>query len=181
MEEWKFIVGFEKYMVSNLGRVKSLNYKRTGKEQLLLPNKNNRGYLWVTLYKNGADKKCLIHRLVAEAFIPNPDNLSQVNHINENKTDNRVDNLEWCSAIYNMNYGERTKKQSETRKKLRMLPPRQDKAVEMFTLEGDKVAEFVSIADAARQNNFTESSVGACVRGYSKTCHGVVFRYKNNY
>ena len=106
-EIWKDIDGYEGlYKVSNLGRVKSLNYLRKGIEKERIPNKNNSGYLIVGLHKDGKIKNFLIHRLVAEAFIENVNDLPQVNHKDENKLNNCVENLEWCSAKYNSNYGE---------------------------------------------------------------------------
>lgn len=105
MEIWKDIEGYEGlYKVSNLGRVKSLNYNHTGKEKILRPKKERNGYLRVNLYKNGKNKMFTVHRLVAEAFLENPDNLPQINHKNEIKTDNSVNNLEFCTSHYNMTY-----------------------------------------------------------------------------
>ena len=104
MEEWRDIQGYEGlYMVSNLGRVKSLNYHRTGKERIMKPSDNGHGYLFVVLCKDGKDKNCRINRLVAQAFLPNPDNLPEVNHKDENKYNNCVENLEWCDRSYNVN------------------------------------------------------------------------------
>ena len=110
-EIWKDIKGYEGlYQVSNLGRVKSFNYMNTGKEKiktLTLQKKHpmkQGGYLQTTLYKNKQTKTVVVHRLVAEAFIPNPDNLPQVNHKDHDKTNNCVDNLEWCTAKYNSNH-----------------------------------------------------------------------------
>lgn len=88
------------YEVSNYGRVKN---SRTGK--ILKPVINNKGYLFVGLHKDGKDKKFLVHRLVATMFIPNPDNLPAVNHISEVRSENTVDNLEWCTIAYNNTYG----------------------------------------------------------------------------
>ena len=103
---WRAVKGYEGlYAVSNTGQVKSLfRYKK-----ILKPNVMKRGYCTVELFKDGQSKRLLIHRLVAEAFIPNPDNLSQVNHIDENPMNNSADNLEWCTAKYNMNYGDGAK------------------------------------------------------------------------
>ena len=107
IEIWKDIEGYENlYQVSNLGRVKSLNYNHTGKEKIMKAKKD-KGYLRVQLYKDGKPKFYSVHRLVATSFLPNPNNLSQVNHIDEDKSNNIVDNLEWCSAKYNSNYGTR--------------------------------------------------------------------------
>ena len=110
IEEWRKIVGYEGlYEVSSLGRVRSLdryderNHFRKGK--VLSPIKDTGDYLKVNLYCNGKNKKCLVHRLVAQAFIENPDNLPEVNHKDEDKSNNRVDNLEFCDRKYNVNYG----------------------------------------------------------------------------
>ena len=116
MEIWKDVVYFEGlYQVSNLGRVKSLNYSRTGREKVLKPSKTN-GYLQVYLYKEGKSKRFSIHRLVAFAFIPNPNNLPIVNHKDEDKSNNCVDNLEWCTVAYNNNYGTKNQRQAESLK-----------------------------------------------------------------
>ena len=119
-EIWKDIKGYEKlYQVSNLGRVKSLpKFHRTNKfyssigymskEKILKPLKQSCNYLQVDLCDiNGKRRKKYIHKLVAEAFIPNPNNYEYVNHKDEKKTNNKIDNLEWCSFDYNLNYGTR--------------------------------------------------------------------------
>lgn len=102
MEEiWKDIEGYEGYQVSNLGRVRSFKHKNVR----ILSTKNRGGYRQVQLCKDSTKKLCYVHRLVAEAFIPNPDDLPQVNHKDENKANNFVNNLEWCTAKYNLSYG----------------------------------------------------------------------------
>ena len=108
MEEvWKDVVGYEdKYQISNLGRIRSLkdthgNYK----ERLLNPTPNLRGYLGQCVSKDGIKKRITIHRLVAQTFIPNPNNYPEVNHKDEDKNNNSVSNLEWCTRLYNINYG----------------------------------------------------------------------------
>lgn len=104
MEIWKDIKGYEgKYQVSNMGNVKSLNYRRTGKEKILKLHKNNSGYFMVGLYKDDKYKSFLVHRLVAQAFISNLENKEQIDHINTIKTDNRVENLRWATQKENMN------------------------------------------------------------------------------
>ena len=118
MENWKDIKGYEGfYQVSDCGRIKSLerdvfNYRGTltrhTEEKILAPALNGIGYSFVNLHKNGKSKVILVHRLVAEAFIPNPENKPQVNHKDEVKSNNAVDNLEWCTSKYNVNYGTRT-------------------------------------------------------------------------
>jgi len=108
-EIWKDIEGYEgRYQVSNLGRVKSLNYRHTDQERILQPIPFSHGYLVVNFLKNKKHKTFLIHRLVAQSFIPNPDNKPQVNHINGVKTDNRVVNLEWVTPLENTQHAIKT-------------------------------------------------------------------------
>lgn len=161
MELWKDIPGYDGlYQVSNLGRVRSLNYKMTGRVQVLKLTNRGRGYLCVALCKDGNKKMFSVHRLVAEAFIPNPDNLPQVNHINEDKTDNRASNLEWCSAMENSNHGTRTERSAEKR----------SKPVMQFTRDGKFVREWPSTQECQR-NGFKQSAVWRC-------CIGKKTRYK---
>ena len=105
MEQWKDVVGYEGlYEVSNLGRIRNKNSNK-----MLTPMTNKKGYLRCELWKDGKRHKFGVHRIVALAWIPNTDeNKDQINHINERKKDNRVENLEWCTSKYNNNYGHRT-------------------------------------------------------------------------
>ena len=123
IEEWRPIPGYEGlYEVSNLGRVRSVDryVKSKGesywlrKGKMLSPTKDKNGYLKVNLSCNGKHNIIRVHRLVTEAFLPNPDNLPEVNHKDEDKTNNRVENLEWCDHKYNMNYGTRNIRAKET-------------------------------------------------------------------
>ncbi len=120
-EIWKDIKGYESvYQVNNYGQVRSLDrYDSLGRFKpgvILSESDNGNGYKKVQLYKNGSHKIFYIHRLVAEAFIANPDNLPQVNHKDEDKSNNCVDNLEWCTNEYNSNYGNHNLKLSEAHK-----------------------------------------------------------------
>lgn len=165
-EIWKDIKGYEGlYKISNYGNVKSLNYHRTGKEQLLKPTLQNNGYFYVWLYK--PLKRFLIHRLVAEAFIPNPDNLPQVNHKDEDKTNNHVDNLEWCSLLYNIRYGTGLKRKIANR----------CKKVYQYNLDGELVNEFESTQECAR-NGFSQGNIASCCRGERKTYKGYRWSYE---
>ena len=117
IEGWKDIEGYEGlYQVSNLGRVKSLGNDKNKKEKIRKVRKNNFGYLHLTLHKNRIAKDYLIHRLVATAWIPNPNNLPEINHKDECKTNNTVENLEWCDATYNNNYGTRIIRMVDSKK-----------------------------------------------------------------
>lgn len=121
-EIWRDIEGFGGcYQVSNLGRLKSLERTVKGnnggvyvkKEKILTPTINSRGYYHTCLRKDGRSITVYIHRIVAQAFLPNPDNLPLINHKDEDKTNNRVENLEWCSAKYNTNYGTANERRRE--------------------------------------------------------------------
>lgn len=102
-ENWLPICGYNGvYYISDLGRVKS---RKNGIERILKGDENNCGYIRVTLYRNGRKTRHFVHRLVAEHFIPNPCNYNMVNHKNEIKYDNRLENLEWCDGSYNQLYG----------------------------------------------------------------------------
>ena len=123
IEEWRPVVGYEGlYEVSSYGRVRSFDrYVKYSngqihlhKGRILSPGKDTIGYLFVILSCNGKRKIINVHRLVAEAFISNINNLPEVNHKDEDKTNNRVENLEWCDHKYNMNYGTRNIRAKET-------------------------------------------------------------------
>ena len=107
-EIWKDIKGYEgKYQISSHGRVKALDYHRQGKQKLLKIKTDKDGYKVVGLRKDGKQITFKIHRLVGEAFLPNPNKLPQINHKDENKANNYIENLEWCTVEYNCNYGSR--------------------------------------------------------------------------
>ena len=156
-EEWRDVEGFEGlYMVSNFGRVVSFQgcYPRIMKLGI-----THKGYQNVGLQKNKRRKTFVVHRLVAKAFIPNPDNLPQINHRDECKTNNRVDNLEWCTAKYNNNYGTYIDRQ-------RNFLPR-NTPVLMFDLNGNFEKEFISAREAARKMNTNHSLICHCCEGHS--------------
>ena len=166
MEHWKAIAGYEGlYEVSDLGRVKSLWH---GKEKILKPGKNNFGYLQVVLYKDGHEKTVKIHRLVAEAFIPNAQGLDTVNHKDEVKTNNTVSNLEWMSQKDNNNYGTRNKRITESL----------SKQVQMFDKStGELLATFPSLMEAERVTGIAHQNISKCCLGKRKSVGGYVWRY----
>ena len=164
-EIWKDKKNYEgHYQVSNCGRVKSIKF---GKERILKLRTDKDGYFKVDLSKNNKLKTFTVHRLVAEAFLPNPYNLPCINHKDECKTNNNVNNLEWCNSKYNINFGTRNEKAS---KKL-------SKPVLQYTLEGEFVKEWSSTMECGR-NGYNQGNVAACCRGERKTHKGFLWRYK---
>ena len=121
IEQWRPIEGYEGlYQVSNLGRVRSLGNDKKRKEKILRPLMNNCGYLLVNLSKEGKQKMFSVHRLVAQTFIPNPEGLPEINHRDENPSNARAENLEWCDHRYNMNDGTRTERATKNRLRTRI-------------------------------------------------------------
>ena len=173
-EYWKPVVGYEElYQVSNWGRVKSLPRNGTVKyARILKPGTNRYGYLYVNLCKDGKVKTFTVHRLVAEAFLPNPDNLPCINHKDECKTNNNVDNLEWCTNEYNINYGTRTERMSKSK-----INGKRSKTVLQYTLDGQFVREWPSAMECDR-NGYDQGNVSACCRGELKTYKNFIWKYK---
>ena len=169
METFKDIKGYDDYQVSNLGRVKSLLH---GKERILKPCMTRKGYLLVNLYKDGEGKSYFVHRLVAEAFIPNPDNLPQINHKDECKINNCIENLEWCSASYNMNYND-----GQKRRGVKKINGKRSKKVYQYSLDGVLVAEYPSTNEVHRQLGYSQSNIRTCCNGKLKTAYGYKWSY----
>lgn len=175
-EIWKDIEGYEGlYQVSNTGKVKSLETWDVNKdcyvkrEKMLKFDYHRRGYQIVTLTNKKKRKRHQVHRLVAKAFIENPENLPQVNHKDENKQNNHVDNLEWCTNYYNNRYGTRDERVAIKHKK----------PVVQFDCEMHEVKEYDSIVGAVKQNNYkAAASISECCRGKRKTAYGYVWKYK---
>ena len=178
-EIWKDIKGFETlYQVSNLGRVRSLDrYVMRAGVRVFIKGKivsaffnKKDGYLRVELYKFGKRHKRYIHKLVAEAFLganPNPAVLTQINHKNEIKTDNRPENLEYCSQLYNLNYGTRNQRISEAK----------GKPVIQKTKDGKFVAKYKSAVEAGAATGINCRNIAACARGAVKSAGKFVWSY----
>lgn len=165
-EEWRYIKGYEgKYQISNLGRVKSLGNNKNKKEKILSNTPRKDGYLMVCLYKNGKGKPFTVHRLVALHFIDNPNNYEEVNHKDENKQNNSIDNLEWCTREYNNNYGTRTQRQSENHADFSGSKHPQARKILCVTT-GKK---FNCIKEAAYYYNVCRQSIIYCCRGKQKS------------
>lgn len=162
-EQFLPIKGYEGYYsISNLGRLKSDRYNR-----IIKPKHHRNGYLLFELHKDGFRKTYTAHRLVALTFIPNPENLPQVNHIDEDKTNNRVSNLEWCTAEYNTNYGTRNERAAEAKAK----------SISQYDQNGNWIATYSSITEAARLNNLWQGSISNAASGKLFTTGGYIWRY----
>lgn len=175
-EVWKDIKGYEGlYKISNIGRIKSLGRLKTnGKnkyishEIILKPWVNAQGYLCAALWAKGKKvKTMLVHRLVAEAFIPNPNNYPYVNHMDENKQNPKAENLEWCTMEYNFKYGTALERMAESK----------SKKVYQYSKEGKLIREWKSTKECGR-NGYDDVSVWKCCTGKSKTHNGFIWSYK---
>lgn len=174
-EEWLPIEGYEElYEVSNMGRVKSLNYNNTNKEKIKKQVKFKNGYLYVSLNKKKKIKTIRVHRLVANAFIPNPNCYPMLNHKDECKTNNCVDNLEWCDAKYNANYGTAIQRSKDTRyynsifgkiknEVYNNISKKKSKQVYQYSKDGVLIAIWESTSECGK-NGFHQSHISACCR-----------------
>ena len=215
-EQWKTIiieqnsVSYDftgKYEVSNHGRVKSLNYRGHGEIRILKPRSDKNGYLTVALCKDGKVTAFKIHRLVSTAFIPNPDNLPVVNHIDEDKTNNHVENLEWCTQKYNNDYGTRVKRAANSRKgkytgensswygrhhteetkrkiseakkgkQTTLVGSKHPQARKVICIETKKIFDCIKEA----QEWLGKGNIKTCIKGRTKTAGGYHWKYYNDY
>ena len=175
-EEWRDVVGYEGlYQVSDQGRVKSLKRKfidkigreRYVKECILKSVIDRYGYLLVSLYAGGKQKRHTVHRLVCEAFHENLDNKPQVNHINEIKTDNRASNLEWATARENSNFGTRNER----------LGKAQSKPVAQYAQDGELIKVWPSTMEVERQAGFSNGNISQAANGKYKHAYGFIWKY----
>ena len=171
MEIWRNIKNYEGlYQVSNLGRVRSLKYNKV---KLLKTNINSDGYYNVKLYKDGVTKSFRVHRLVWETFNGDIPEGMQVNHINEIKTDNKIENLNLLTPRENHTWGTCVK-----RIKAKTTNGKCSKPVLQFTLDNILVKEYPSIKQAERETGFSNSYISACCKGKYKQAYGFKWQYK---
>lgn len=183
MEEWKDVVGYEDvYQVSNMGNVKRIapysnQFGRTrGSDRLLKPANNSKGYLFVQLSKDGKVSRKYVHRLVAEAFIPNPDNKATVNHINCDRSDNRAENLEWTTYRENNDYAIKVMRDAGGNKRNN----KSSRPVEQLDMNGNVINEFPSYREAERQTGISAIDKVCAGSKYRKTAGGFKWRYKDS-
>ena len=191
-EIWKDIEGYEGYyQVSNLGRVKRLPrgkqwpYRQTH-NNIRKPKQNNSGYLVVNLSKDNKVKWIGVHRLVATAFIPNPNNYPQVNHIDECKTNNVVENLEWCTQSQNNLHGTARQRQNETRHKndpdrvvWKASAMKHAKRVAMCSRDGELLRSFASMTEASQETGVDITTISYQCNGKRKSRRNYYWRYEN--
>ena len=164
-DRWRNITDYEGiYIVSDNGEVARI---RTGKYRLLKPRASKKGYLKVNLSRNGKMKTVYVHRLVAQHFIDNPNGYDEINHLDENKTNNRASNLEWCSRKHNVNYGSRTSIQKH----------KVSKPVVCISTRGDRLI-FNSVTTAGQATKVSTSNISACCKGKRKSAGGYRWEYQ---
>jgi hypothetical protein len=161
MEIWKDIKGYEgRYQVSSYGNIKSLNYHRERKEKILSLCSDADGYCVVLLYKNGKRKMHKVHRIVAETFLTNEKKYPCINHKDENKQNNKVSNLEYCTVAYNNRYS-------------KAIP------IEQCDLDGNVIKEWECARDAERGTDIRSANITACCKKNLQTAGGYIWRYAN--
>lgn len=160
MEIWKDVIGYENlYQVSNLGRVKN-------KFGRILPQNSSGRYLRVCLNKNKVNKKIAVHRLVAKAFIPNPNNYETVNHIDENRFNNNIENLEWCTNV-------------ENSRKYYFKGEILDNNVIQKDINGNIVSIFPTAKSASKSTGISRTAISGCLNKHRKTAGGYCWTYGN--
>ena len=162
-EIWKKVQGFDNYEVSNLGRVRNVNTGLIKKQRM-----THNGYMIVDLKHSGIKSTKYVHRLVAQSFIPNQNNKPCINHKDENKTNNEINNLEWCNVSYNNSYNGRAKRVGEYHKKHHPSRKR------VKNIDNGEI--YVSVREAGRKTGICSMSISYCLNGKQKTAGG--FRWE---
>lgn len=164
-EIWKSIKGYENlYEVSNIGNVRNKKNK-----VLKVKNINSNGYYRVELWKKNKKRNVLIHRLVAETFIPNLNNLPCINHIDMNRKNNCVSNLEWCTQKMNMKFASLFSDNFKQRNKI----------IIQYDLNGNYLNEYKNINQASEINKINKGNICSCCKNIRKQAGGYIWRYKN--
>jgi len=180
VEIWKTVPDFPNYEVSNFGNVRSVDRvsERNGsnariKGKTLKAHKMNDGYMRVVLYSGKRDKhkNFPVHRLVASAFIPNPDNLPCINHKDENRSNNCVDNLEWCTHKYNSNYGTAIQRRVQ-HQEWQSIADKQSYRVMQCEKDGTPIREWKSMIECERKTGIKCAGISKCCSGHLKTYRG---------
>ena len=162
-EVWKVIEEFPNYEVSNFG-----NVRNSIKNKLMTISIRKNGYCVVKLSNNEISKECKVHRLVAKAFIDNPNNLPHINHKDENKTNNHISNLEWCDSLYNNTYGTRCQRQAA----------KISKPIKQCDMQGNVIKEFNSINEAAEKLDISSCNISNCLAGRQKSTPRNLYTWK---
>lgn len=176
MEIWVSIKDYENlYQVSNYGNIRSLDKKdslgRFVKGKNMKPIVRKDGYLDITLHKDGKGKHFLLHRLIAETFIDNPNDYKEINHKDENKANNNINNLEWCSRSYNINYGIGNKSRRKT------LLNKRGKEIIQYNKNKEIIKIYPSLREANRKTNINIGNICECCNGTRKTAGGYIWQY----
>lgn len=178
-EIWKTILDYPEYEVSNYGNIRSIDrkfvdswgrtYHKKGQLIKLEIQITKTGYkqIMVHISSNKKSYRLIVARLVAKAFIPNPNNLPQVNHIDENSLNNRVDNLEWCTCVYNINYGDNIKRRSTTKKR----------KIDVFDINGNFIETMPSGKETSEKYRVSRGSVSSVCNGYRHSVKGMIFKF----
>lgn len=190
MEQWKEIPGYDgKYDVSTYGNVRCVNYRRSGKSQNMKLSLSRHNYYMVTLRQQGKNVNRSVHRLVAITWIPNPKNLPEIDHINSDPSDNRVENLRWCTKEENLTNPITIMKRRLVKRKPYSKNPLTDERRRQISLSLSKpviqmslfrkdIKEYESIIQAGKETNTHPSAINKCCRGKSKSAGGYKWRYK---
>ena len=190
MEKWKEIPGYDgKYEISTLGNVRCINYKKTGVCKVMKMQLSKHNYYMITLRQGGKNVNRSIHRLVGITWIPNPNNLPEIDHINSDPSDNRVENLRWCTKEENLHNPKTLKKKREvchkpysrnplTEEKRRQISLAVSKPVIQMSIFGKDIREFKSIIQAGKETKAHPSAINKCCRGKAKSAGGYKWRYK---
>lgn len=192
MENWKEIPGYDgKYEVSTYGNVRCVNYRNSGLSKIMKMHLTKHNYYMITLRQGGKNVNRSVHRLVALTWIANPNNLPEIDHINSNPSDNRVENLRWCTKEENLsNPATKEKRQNTkvkskpysknplTEEKRRKISLAQSKPVIQMSIFGKDIREFESIIQAGKETKAHPSAINKCCRGKAKSAGGYKWRYK---